>query len=176
VLTTADTIGKGKNAFLLSDNQLYIDGFRLNIAYGEYARGLTDRFDVYLALGETTTDGQTQGWVGTGGNLRVMKIRRVSVSAFNLASIPITRRDEACLVLLNSALVVSIPAGSKVFVYSGVNSLIPIGERARGVFTPAETLFNAPIGATYAMGSWGLWGEFDAGPLHAIGVGLTRIF
>jgi hypothetical protein len=176
VLTIADTIGKGKNAILVSDNQIFVDEFRLNIAYGQWVRGLGNRFDLYAAAGETTTEGLTQAWVGGGGNLALFKAGRVSVSAFNVATVPVTRRDQACQVLLNSALVTSVPLGSRVFVYSGVNGLIPIGDRARGVFTPPDTKFNVPLGATVAFGPWGLWGEFDAGPLHAVGVGLTRIF
>jgi hypothetical protein len=176
VLTTGDTLGGGKSGVLVSDNEIYVETFRLNIAYGQYARGLTDRFDVYVAAGATTTEGLTQAWIGGGGNLHLAKIGAVSVSAFNLASVPVTRRDRACRVLLNSALVASVPIGPRMFVYSGVNSLIPIGDRARGVFTPPDTKFNVPLGGTIAFGAWGVWGEFDAGPLHAVGAGLTRVF
>jgi hypothetical protein len=35
---------------------------------------------------------------------------------------------------------------------------------------------NVPIGATYAIGPWGLWGEVDVGNLQAVGVGITRIW
>jgi hypothetical protein len=176
VLTTADTLGRGKTGVLLSENEIRVDTFRLNIAYGEYAHGLTDRFDLYAAAGETTTEGLTQFWIGGGGNVHLAKIRRVSLSAFNIASVPLTRRDQACRLLLNSALVASMPVRPNVFVYSGVNSLIPIADRARGVFTPPDTKFNVPIGATIGLGPWGIWGELDAGPLHAVGVGVTRLF
>lgn len=176
VLTIGETIGNGKTAILISDNQIYVDDFRLNIAYGEWVRGLTDRFDLYLSAGETTAEGLTQFWVGGGGNLRLVKFGTVAVSAFNVASLPATRRDQACLVLLNSAIVASVPVARNTFVYSGINSLIPIGERARGFFTPPDAKFNVPLGATVSFGPWGLWGEFDAGPLHALGAGLTRIF
>src|SRR5262249_13757736 len=178
VLSTAETLGKGKSAVLLTDNVIVpgagIDN--LNIAYGEYARGLHDRFDLYLSAGATTTEGSTQAWIGGGGNLRLARIRRIAVSLFGVASVPLTHRDQACDVLLNPAVIVSAPIGAKLSIYSGVNSLVPIGDRARGVFTPPSAKVNAPIGATYALGAWGLWGEADFGTLRAFGIGVTRVF
>jgi hypothetical protein len=35
---------------------------------------------------------------------------------------------------------------------------------------------NVPAGVTDALGACGLWGEVDIGPLHAVGIGLTRAF
>lgn len=176
VLSTADTLGRGKTAILLSDNELYAgDGIRLNIAYAMAARGLNERFDIFFSFGETATNGEAQAWIGGGGNLHLAKVKGVSLSAFNIASIPVHRRDEACLVLLNSALVASRPVGPKIFIYSGLNTLIPIGERNRGVFTPPDLKVNVPFGVTYAVGPWGLWGEVDVGQLHALGFGVTRL-
>ncbi len=178
VLTIGETLGKGKSAVLLSDNVIYPGAGipSLNIAFGMWARGIHRRFDLLLSGGETTTEGSTQAWVGGGGNLQLVKVGRLAVSLFTIGSVPLNRRDEACDILLNPALVASVPAGSKMFVYSGVNSLVPVGHRARGIFTPPTARVNVPVGATYALGPWGLWGEVDIGPLHAIGVGLTRAF
>lgn len=178
VLTIGETLGKGKSAVLVSDNVIFPgDGVpSLNIAYGLWARGLHQRFDLYLSAGETTTEGATQGWIGGGGNLQLVKAGKVAVSLFTVASLPFNRRNEACDVLLNSALVASVPIGSRMFFYSGVNGLIPIGHRARGIFTPPDTKVNVPAGATYALGNWGLWVEMDVGPLHAVGAGVTRLF
>ena len=178
VLATAETLGRGKSAVLLTDNVIVPgDGIaNLNIAYGQYARGLHDRADLYLSLGETTTEGSTQVWLGGGGNVRLARIRRVALSLFAVASVPLNHRDQACQVLLNPALIVSAPLGPKASVYSGVNSLVPIGDRARGIFTPPSVKVNAPIGATYAIGAWGLWGEADVGNLRAVGFGVSRVF
>ena len=178
VLTIGETLGKGKSAVLVSDNVIFPgDGVpSLNIAYGLWARGLHQRFDLYLSAGETTTEGATQSWIGGGGNLQLVKAGKVAVSLFTVASVPFNRRNEACDVLLNSALVASVPIGSRMFFYSGVNGLIPIGHRARGIFTPPDTKVNVPAGATYALGNWGLWVEMDVGPLHAVGAGVTRLF
>lgn len=178
VLTVGDTLGKDKSGVLLSDNVIYPgDGIpSLNIAYAMFARGVSKRFDLYLSAGETRTEGMTQAWLGGGGNLHLLTAGKVSLSLFNVASVPLNRRSEASDVLMNSAIVASVPVGPRLMVYSGVNSLIPIGHRARGIFTPPDTRVNVPIGATYALGPWGLWAEGDIGPLHAIGVGLTRVF
>jgi hypothetical protein len=178
VLSTAETLGKGKSGLLFTENVIVPgdDIANLNIAYGEFARGLADRFDLYLAAGATTTEGSTQGWIGGGGNLRLARIGKAAVSLFGVATVPLNHRDEACLVLLNPALIVSAPLGAKLSIYSGVNSLVPIGDRARGIFTPPSIKVNVPIGATYAIGAWGLWGEADFGTLRAFGGGLSRVF
>ena len=178
MLTIGETLGKGKSGLLLSENVIVPgDGIpNLNIAYGLWAKGLTGRFDLYLSAGETTTEGETQWWLGGGGNLRLLRVKKVAVSLFSIASVALNRRDEACQVLLNPALVASAPLGAKLVVYSGINGLIPIGDRARGIFTPPSAKTNVPIGATYAIGPWGLWAEGDFGNLRAFGFGLTRMF
>jgi hypothetical protein len=178
VLTIGDTLGKGKAGLLLSDNVIVPgDGIpNLNIAYAEFAKGLTDRFDLYLSAGETTTDGATQGWLGGGGNLRLVRIRKATLSFFSIASVALNRRDEACQVLWNPALVASVPLSKTFTVYTGLNGLIPIGDRERGIFTPPSAKTNVPIGGTYAIGPWGVWAEADFGNLKAVGFGLTRVF
>jgi len=178
VLSIGETLGRGKSGLLLTDNAIVPgEGIpNLNIFYGEFARGLGDRFDLYLSFGETTTDGETQVWTGGGGNLRLARARKVTFSLFTVASVALTRRDQACQVLWNPALIASTPVARQLTVYSGVNSLIPIGDRERGIFTPPSTRVNVPIGATYAIGPWGLWGEADFGNLKAVGFGLTRVF
>ena len=178
VLTIGETLGKGKNGVLVSDNVLVPgeDVPNLNNAFVQYARGLSERFDLYLAVGRTSTEGTAQAWVGAGGTLRLLRIRKASVSFFTLGSVPVNRREQACRLLWNPALVISAPVGKALVVYSGVNSLVPIGDRARGIFTPPSAKVNVPIGATYAFGPWGVWAEADVGTLDAFGVGLTRIW
>ena len=178
VLSTAETLGRGTSALLISDNAIVPgDGIaNLNNAFGQFAHGLHDRFDVYLAAGAITTEGSTQTWIGGGGNLRLARVRKVALSLFAIASVPLTRRDEACQVLLNPALIVSTPIGAKLSIYSGLNSLVPIGDRSRGIFTPPSTKVNVPIGAAYAIGRWGLWAEADFGNLRAFGAAVTRTF
>jgi hypothetical protein len=178
VLTIGETLGKGKNGLLLTDNAIVPgEGIpNLNIFYGEYARGLSERFDLYVSVGETTTDGSTQAWIGGGGNTRLARAGKVTFSLFTVGSVALNHRDEACQLLFNPALVASVPVNKTLTLYSGVNSLIPIGDRERGIFTPPSNKVNVPIGATVALGPWGLWGEADFGTLNTFGIGLTRIW
>ena len=71
--------------------------------------------------------------------------------------------------LLNPALVVSAPINPRVTVYSGLNGLVPIGDRARGIFTPPTAKVNVPTRVTYAIGPLGSLGEVDFGTLRAVG-------
>jgi hypothetical protein len=183
VLATADTLGSGKQAVLFSENRIFVDGFRLHIVVGQYARGLADHVDLYLVAGVTRTDDETattvlnQAWLGVGGNWNVARWKGFSASIFGIVSVPVTRRDQASVVLANPALVVSrtvIP--DRLALYSGVNALVPIGHRERGLFTPPDTKLNVPAGALIMLGKWGLFGEADIGHLKALGFGLARAF
>src|SRR4029078_6545853 len=128
VLSIGETLARGKYGLLLTDNaSVPGEGIpNLNIFYGEFARGLGDRFDLYLSFGETTTDGETQVWTGGGGHRRRARAGKVTFSLFTVASVALTRRDEACQVLWNPALIASTPVGKQLTLYSRRNRLIPI--------------------------------------------------
>lgn len=175
VLTAGDTLGAGKSAILVSENRLYVDVVDLNIAYVQYVRGLSDRFDLYVSIGETHILGEDQVWFGIGGNLNLMKWRGTSVSLFNVVSTPLHKREQACKALLNSALVVSRNIW-RVGVYSGVNSLIPIGNRVTDLFTPPTYKVNVPLGLVVTAGDWAIFTEADIGHLKAVGIGIARAF
>jgi hypothetical protein len=183
VLTTADTLGKGTQGVLISDNRIFVDGARLHIIVGQYVRGLTNRFDLYLLAGDTRTgdEGATsvldQLSLGVGANCTLARWNGFSVSLFGIVSVPVTRRDQASDVLVNPALVVSRTiVKDRLALYSGVNALVPVGHRSRGWFTPPNTKVNVPAGALVMLGRWGMFGEVDIGPLKAVGVGLSRTF
>ncbi len=176
VLTTAETLGKGKQMVVVSENHLDDAGTGINIAYAMYIRGLTSRFDLYTAVGETHLLGEGQAWAAVGGNAKLFSARKISVSLFTLASVPLHRFSEASPVLLNTALVVSRPISSKLSVYSGVNTLVPIGNRDQAFFTPAQNKLNFPLGASLALGNWGITAEADLGKMKAVGVALSRTY
>lgn len=176
VLTTAETLGKGKQMVAVSENHLEDAGTGMNIAYVMYAKGLTSRFDLYTAVGETRLLGEGQAWVGIGGNAKLFSARKVSVSLFTLASVPLHRFSESSVVLLNTAVVVSRPVNSKLSVYTGVNTLVPIGKRDQGFFSPVDNKLNFPLGASIALGNWGITAEADLGKMKAVGVALSRVF
>ncbi len=174
VLTTGQTLGKGTKAVLATENYLYQDGVGLNIAYLMYAQGLSKRLDIYGSLGNTTIFGQNQLWVGAGGNLHLMEVKKVDVCFFNIASLPVQHRELASTVLLNSAIVASRPLSAKFSVYSGLNSLFPIGARDRGLFTPRTKKVSVPTGLCYTGKKWSIFAEFDIGKLKAVGFGIGR--
>ena len=183
VLTTADTLGKSAQGVLVSENRIFVDGVRLHIVAGQYVRGVTSRFDLYVVASDTRTEDETATTVlnqlslGAGGNWTVARWKGFSVSLFGVVSVPVTHRDQASDVLANPALVVSrVIVKDRLALYSGVNALVPIGHRSRGWFTPPETKVNIPAGALVMLGRWGIFGEADFGPLTAVGVGLTRGF
>ena len=183
VLTTADTLGKGTQGTLVSDNRIFVDGARLHIIAGQYVRGLASRLDLYLVATDTRTDDEAgmavldQFSLGVGANCTLARWSGFSVSLFGIVSVPVTRRDQASDVLVNPALVVSRTiVKDRLALYGGVNALVPVGHRSRGWFTPPDTKVNAPAGALVMLGKWGIFGEVDIGPLTAVGVGLSRTF
>lgn len=176
VLATAETLGKGRQAVLLSDNMLYIDDVDLNIGYAQYVRGLADNFDLYCSAGETWILGENQTWVSVGGNWNLWDFRRMHLSLFNIVSSGMHRRHDASTVLLNSAVIVSWKASDAVSIYSGVNGLFPIGGRARGLFTPPQEEINLPLGIAIFQGRFSFFAEADIGHLTAVGTGIGASF
>lgn len=174
VLTTADILGAGKQAVMLSENHLYDTNVDLNIVYAMYVRGLTSKADLYVSLGETHILGQDQAFVGVGGNLKLFIFKGNRVSLFGVASVPLHRRAESCIVLLNPAVVVSRALNTKISLYSGLNALVRVGPHGGDLFTPLENKVNVPIGAAITLGNWGVYAEADFGRLKAIGVALSR--
>lgn len=176
VLTTAETLGKGKQAAFVSENRLYVDDVLLNIAYAQYIRGLTPNFDLYISAGDTRISQRDQPFVGLGGNLHLFKVKEFNVSSFNMFFTGLSERKESASVLLNSGVIVSRNITKKLCLYSGTNSLWPIGANDRGLFTPPTKKINFPIGGTITMGSWALFLEADVGHLKALGLGISKSF
>ncbi len=174
VLTTGETLGRGAQAVMLSENHLFVDGVDLNNGYLQYVRGLSGRFDLYVSVGTTHLMRRDQEWVGAGGNLHLFRVRKFAVSWYNVCSLPVNHTTEASTVLLNSALVVSREVNKTITLYSGVNSLLPIGARDRGFFTPMQREFNVPVGAAIFHGKWAVFLEGDIGHLKMAGVGISR--
>jgi hypothetical protein len=176
VLTPADTLGKGKQAAMLSENALVLDDTQLNVTYAMYIRGLAANADAYVSVGETHLLGERQVFVGLGGNAHLGKIAGNSISLFSILSAPLTGRRIGSAWLVNPAIVVSRPLTAKITVYSGINAVIPVGSRSSRFFTPPETELNVPAGASILIGDWGLAIEADVGKLRAVGLALSRTF
>ena len=176
VLTSAETLGSGKQVVSISENRLYDKDVDLNVAYAMYGRGLNDRFDLFVGFGHTHILSEDQIWLAFGENVKLGNFGKTSFSVFTFTSIPLHRREDAANLLLSAALVISRPINDKLSLYSGLNALLPIGNRKRGLFTPPENKFNIPLGASVALGNYAIAAEVDVGRLKAVGIGLTRLF
>ncbi|MEK7187766.1 MAG: hypothetical protein AAB691_02895 [Patescibacteria group bacterium] len=175
ILTTAETLGSGKQAVLLTENHQFVDGVHLNVAYVQYIRGLSDRFDLYLIAGETNVKKKAQAWLGIGGNFNLFQVQGFDTSLFNTIALPINARDQSSTVLLNTAFVIS-RGFEKLTPYAGVSALVPIGARNRGFFTPIREEVNVPLGIFVPWRQWGVFLEGDVGHLSAVGVGISYGF
>ena len=181
VLVTGETGGAGGEAVVLAANLLSAKDFaNLGNFWAQFGYGLSDRVDVFAAYGNTTVFGELQHYVGVGSNIGVLRRGRhgVDLSFFNNASVAVTRRNEACTLFVMLALVASRPVtiGSVVVTpYGGFNTVVPIGQRALGVFTPVETLHTGIVGVTVPLHkTWSAYVEYDPGPkLRSAGVGLA---
>jgi hypothetical protein len=183
VLITGETGGSGGQAAVVAANLLHPTDFgTLKNFWVQYAYGVTDRVDLFADYGNISVFGDTQHYVGVGSNIGILRRARhhVDVSFFNNASVPLTRRDQASTVLLTLALVASRPVtvGSVVITpYGGFNVLMPIGQRARGVFTPVESLRTGIAGMAVSLNkSWSAFVEYNPGPnLQCAGVALAYV-
>lgn len=183
VLATGETGGKGGQAVFLTANGLYPEGLSLFNANVQYSFGLTDKVDVVAIYGNISALGENQHYAGFGWNVNLLKRNQalVDVSFFNTVTFPVSRRSESSTVLLTPALVVSRPvtiAGRTVAIYTGLNSVVPIGNIQDKLFTPPETLLNVPAGVSVVLSKkWVTYVEYDYGSnLSSVGVGILRVF
>ena len=183
VLVTGETGGAGGQAVMVSANRLTPNDYgTLTNIWAQYGYGLSDRVDVFAAYGNISVFGGTQHYLSAGSNIGILRRARhgLDVSFFDSASVPLTRRGKASIVLVNFALVASHPVtigSTAITPYGGFNTLLPIGERARGVFTPIETLHTAIVGVTIPIGTaWSTYAEYNPGPgIRCGGAGILYV-
>jgi hypothetical protein len=183
VLITGETGGAGGQALVATANLITPKDFdHLANFWGQYGYGISDRVDVFAVYGNISVFGETQQYVGVGSNIGLLTRGRhgLDLSLFSNASVPVTRRDQAADVLLTLAFVASRPVtlGSLVVTpYGGFNTVAPIGHRARGVFTPVETLHSGILGLAIPLSkTWLAFLEYNPAPnLRSAGVGVAVI-
>lgn len=183
VLATGETGGQGNSAVLISANGLMPEGLELLNVYGQYLYGVTNWLDIGPIYGNVSALGRTQHYIGLGWNLNLLRRNRtyVDVSFFGVATTPLNKKDEASTVFTAPALVVSrlVSVGGRSFgLYSGINTNVPLGQTNDKLFTPPDSTWNVPVGATTAVSkNWLLFAEVDfKRRLKAVGVGLVRTF
>jgi hypothetical protein len=181
VLLTGETGGSGAQAVATAVNLISVKDFStLTNFWAQYGYGVSDRVDTFAAYGNISVFGETQHYVSVGSNVGILHRGRrgLDVSFYNNAAVAVTRRDEAAAVLLTLALVASRPVthGSLVVTpYAGLEAVVPEGHRARGVFTPIDTLYAGIAGvAVLIHKNWTAFAECNPGPtLRSAGVGLA---
>ncbi len=152
ILLTAETGGGGSHAIAVAANRIAPDDFdALGNFWAQYGYGLNDRIDLFAVYGNINVFGDMQHYGATGANLNILRRARsgIDLSLLGGVSTPITRRDEAAVVLGTFALIASRPAklGSLTITpYGGIESVVPISHRARGIFTPVDTEYAAIVG------------------------------
>jgi hypothetical protein len=181
ILLTAETGGAGSHAIAVAANRIAPDDFdALGNFWAQYGYGLTKRVDVFAVYGNINVFGDTQHYGAIGANVNVLRSARsgIDVSLFGGVSTPITRRDEAAVVLGTFALIASRPTrlGSLTITpYGGIEMLVPAGHRARGIFTPIDTEYAGIVGMSVPVrGNWAAYVEYDPGlNLRSAGFGIS---
>lgn len=181
VLLTGEPGGSGAQGVTVAGNVISPKAFAdLANVWGQYGYGVTDRVDLFAAYGAIRVFDETQHYVGIGSNVGILQRDRhgLDVSLFSNVSLPLTQRDEASSVLVTIAVIASRPVtlGSlRMTTYGGFESLAPVGSRARGVFTPVETLYAGIIGVAIPWRkTWTAYVEYNPGPnLRSAGAGIA---
>lgn len=157
VLVTGETGGAGAHVVVASANLISAEGVgNLGNLWGQYGYGLTDRVDVFAFYGNITVSNDTQHYGGIGSNVSLLRRAQhgLDLSLLSNASVPMSRRHQAATVLVGLALVASRPLtiGSTVITpYGGFNTLAPMGQRDRGLFTPVETQHAGIVGVAMPL-------------------------
>jgi hypothetical protein len=180
VLLTGEPGGSGAQGAAVTANLISPKAFAtLTNVWAQYGYGLTDRVDIFATYGAIRVFDETQHYVGIGSNIGILRRSRhgLDVSLFDNVSVPLTRRAEAATLLVTLALIASRPVkiGSLLMTpYGGFEALAPVGARARGVFTPVETLHAGIIGLAIPLHqTWTAYVEYNPGPhLRSGGAGI----
>lgn len=181
VLLTCEPGGSGAHNVAATANLISPKAFAtFTNVWAQSGFGLTDRVDVFAAYGAIRVFGQTQHYVGIASNIGVLRRSRhgLDVSLSSNVSVPLTRRDQAATLLVTLAVIASRPVniGSlQLTPYGGFEAVAPVASRARGVFTPVETLHAGIVGVAIPLQKpWTAYAEYNPGPnLRSGGVGMV---
>jgi len=178
-LTTAETLGKGKSSVLVASNAIIVKDFTtLSYSFAQGVYGVGNKVDAYGGVGITTAFGQAQASLTGGANINLLKSKKVSMSTFNLLTIPLNRRVDAATVTWFTAVVASRDLHLKklgLVGYTGYSVTVPVGHNlADKLFTPPSPVYNIPIGVLIPKGKFGLFVEGDYGrQVKTVSVGLA---
>jgi hypothetical protein len=181
VLLTGEPGGAGAQSVAVTANLISPKDFgNLTNFWALYGFGLTDRVDLFASYGAISVFGETQHYAGVGSNIGVLRRNQhgLDVSVMSGVTAPLSRRGQAATLLGTIAVIASRPVtiGSLTMTpYGGFESVVPIGGRARGVFTPVETLHAGIAGVAIPLQkTWTAYVEYNPGPnLRSGGAGVV---
>lgn len=182
-LITGENGGKGTQAVMLSANAIQPNEFgTLTNVWWQYGYGVTEHVDAFLSYGNITVFGRSQSYAAIGSNIGLLRRSRagLDVAFYNNASLPINHREQACPVLLASALIASRPvklSGRVITPYGGVSRLTPLGGTHDPFFTPSAAVYNGIVGGSVSLGKVTIFLEYNPGRMqNSAGVGVLYIF
>lgn len=181
VLLTAEPTGLGTQSVAVTANLISPKDFgNLTNLWAQYGFGITDRIDLFGNYGAIRVFGETQHYAGIGSNIGILSRNRhgLDVSVMSSVTAPLSRRGQAATLLGTLAIIASRPVtvGAVTMTpYFGFESVVPIGGRARGVFTPVETLHAGIAGVAIPLRkTWTAYVEYNPGPnLRSGGAGVA---
>jgi hypothetical protein len=176
IQSTAEVLGKGKSALFASFNAYTAkDSDTATTTILQYWHGVTDRVDVFAGTNFTSISGEKQIGANAGANINLVKTRAVSVSAFNMLSVPLNRRSDASAATWFAAAIASHDF-HVVAVYGGYSATIPVGHISGRLFTSADVIHNFPVGIAIPRGKWAAYVEYNFGrktQLGGLGIAYT---
>jgi len=182
-LITGENGGKGSRAVMVSANVIHPTEFgTLTNLWVQYGYGVSDRVDAFVSYGSIRAFGRSQSYAAVRSNIGLLRRSRtgVDVALFNIASLPINHRAQACRVLLGSALIASCRVkvgGHKVTPYGGVIRLTPIGRALDPTFTPPSAVYNGIVGISVPLGKVTIFIEYNPGGIQRSGgMGVLYVF
>ena len=183
VLITGENGGKGSQAVMVSANAIQPTGFgTLSNFWVQYGYGVSDRVDAFVVYGNITVFGRSQSYAAVSSNVGLLRRSRtgVDVALYNIANLPINHREQACTLLLGSALIASRPVkvgGHTVIPYGGVSRLTPMGRVLDPIFTPPSAVYNGIVGVAVPLGKVTFFFEYNSGGIQRSGgMGVLYVF
>ncbi len=183
VLITGENGGRGSQAVMLSANAIQPKEFgTLSNFWAQYGYGVSNRVDAFVVYGNITVFGRSQSYAGVSSNVGLLRRSRtgLDVALYNTASLPINHREQACPVLLGSALIASRPVkvgGRTVTPYGGVSRLSPLGRARDPIFTPPSAVLNGIVGISVPLGKVSIFLEYNPGGIQRSGgIGALYVF
>jgi len=177
VMVTADPSGAGKSTVAVSLPYQADDFYGLHAPQVSLSQGLSNWLDVSVVAGANFYGGHKQAWVGAGGNLRVLRVGKNSVSLFGVVTTPVHRREKSSATMLSSAVIVSREFLPTLTVYVAPNWLKTLsGQRVEG-FTLTQKRFDVPIGASVGWDDGTrLVAELDFASMKAFSMSIRKTF